>query len=53
MEEPEEAISYYTVIRDFLYKSSAVDYARQRLKVLTSNENIPMKSAPTWLITTQ
>ena len=53
MEEPEEAISYYTVIRDFLYKSSAVDFARQRLKVLTSNENIPMKSAPTWLITTQ
>tara|TARA_B100000674_G_scaffold497966_1_gene533867 strand:+ start:1687 stop:2565 length:879 start_codon:yes stop_codon:yes gene_type:complete len=53
IEEREEAIAYYTVIRDFLYKSSAVDYARQRLKVLTSNENIPMKSAPTWLITTQ
>ena len=53
IEEREEAIAYYTVIRDFLYKSSAVDYARQRLKALSSNENIPMRSAPTWLITTQ
>ena len=53
MEEREEAIAYYTVIRDFLYKSSAVDYARQRLKALNTDKHFPMKSAPTWLITTQ
>lgn len=53
IEEREEAIAYYTVIRDFLYKSSAVEYARQRLKALLSDENIPLQSAPGWLISTQ
>ena len=53
MEEREEAIAYYSAIKNYLYKSSAVDYARKRLKALTDSDNIPMRSAPTWLITTQ
>lgn len=53
IEDRSEAIKYYIVIRDFLYKSTAVDYARQRLKALQSEDNIPLQSAPGWLITTK
>lgn len=53
IEDRDEAIKYYIVIRDFLYKSTAVDYARQRLKALQSEDNIPLQSAPGWLVTTQ